>query len=77
MNIGNSKGAEFKRVLIIPTKPMLEYIEKSDLNVLKIESKSKFYVALTRAINSVAIVINSTKKVSDKFKLYLYKKNDD
>ncbi len=60
-NFGESKGATHDRVLIYPTQPILDWI----LNGKKFESfesQCKFYVAVTRAKHSVAIVCkNSTK----------------
>ena len=62
MNFGNAKGLTFDRVLIYPTKPMLEWI-KDHSKSLKPESRSKFYVAITRARHSVGIVISKKTKV--------------
>lgn len=62
MNFGNAKGLTFDRVLIYPTKPMLEWI-KDHSKSLKPESRSKFYVAITRARYSVGIVISKKTKV--------------
>jgi DNA helicase-2/ATP-dependent DNA helicase PcrA len=61
INIGNSKGLTFDRVLIYPTKPMLNWIKNHD-SELKAESRAKLYVALTRAKYSAAIVMDYTKK---------------
>lgn len=58
MNFGISKGSTFDRVLIFPTKPMKDYINKKDITVLKPKSKSLFYVAVTRARFSVAFVVD-------------------
>lgn len=54
LNFGKSKGRTFDRVLIFPTRPVLDWIQKG--KELTGTSKSKFYVALTRARFSVAIV---------------------
>ena len=54
-NFGESKGLEFERVLIYPTKPMWDWIIDSTFE-LKQQSRAKFYVAVTRAIDSVIIV---------------------
>lgn len=62
MNFGNAKGLTFDHVLIYPTNPMLEWI-KDHSSPLKSESRSKFYVAITRARYSVGIVINKKLKV--------------
>lgn len=55
MNIGVSKGSTFNRVLIIPTKPMREYLETRDPSKLK--APESLYVAVTRARHSVAFVV--------------------
>ena len=54
-NFGESKGLSFSRVLIYPTKPMINWIRNRSSNLV-FESRSKFYVAVTRAEHSVAIV---------------------
>jgi len=54
-NFGESKGLTFKRVLIYPTKPIIDWV-KNNSNALASKSRSKFYVAVTRAEYSVAIV---------------------
>ena len=56
MNFGASKGLEFNRVLIYPTKPMIDWLKSGDSTLLKPVSRSKMYVALTRARTSVAFV---------------------
>lgn len=55
INFGNSKGLSFDRVLIYPTKPMMDWI-KNNSSDLKPTSRSRFYVAVTRARYSVGIV---------------------
>lgn len=61
-NFGESKGLTFDRVLIYPTKPIIEWlINRSDLQPT---SRSKFYVALTRAKYSVGIVYNYNDKTN-------------
>ncbi len=61
MNFGESKGTTLDRVLIYPTKPMLSWILNHDFE-LKPQSRSKFYVAVTRAKYSVAIVFDDMQK---------------
>lgn len=56
INIGASKGRTFNRVLIFPTKPMLEYLKTEDIS--KAGDKSKLYVAITRAKYSVTFVVD-------------------
>jgi len=55
LNFGKSKGLEFPRVLIYPTKNFIEWIKDHSSNLPPI-SRSNFYVALTRAMFSVGIV---------------------
>lgn len=54
-NFGECKGDEFECVLIYPTKDMIKWLKKS----IDLESttKSKFYVAVTRAIFTVGIIV--------------------
>lgn len=59
MNFGESKGLGFDRVLIYPTKTILNWILKG--KALKPITCSKLYVALTRAKHSVAIVYTYTE----------------
>lgn len=63
MNLGESKGLTFERVLIYPTSKMIEWILDHDKK-LKSPSRSKFYVGVTRAKHSVAIVFDNKKNVS-------------
>ncbi len=67
INIGLAKGRTYNRVLIFPTKPMLEYLRTKDIS--KAGDKSKLYVGVTRAKYSVAFVVdgkNLIKKVGNK-----------
>lgn len=57
LNIGLSKGRTYDRVLIFPTKPMMEYLKTQDLS--SAGDVSKLYVAVTRAKHSVAFVIKN------------------
>ena len=71
-NFGNCKGLGFNRILIYPTKPIVQYLKTGiltkpvkDGSTGKIKIKdtldtAKFYVALTRAKYSVAIVYDYT-----------------
>ncbi|MGA2070558.1 MAG: UvrD-helicase domain-containing protein [Sedimentisphaerales bacterium] len=56
INIGLAKGRTYKRVLIFPTGPMLEYLKTKDTS--KAGDKTKLYVAVTRAKYSVAFVVS-------------------
>lgn len=55
MNFGESKGLSFDRVIIYPTKPFRDWL-KNNLSKLAPTSRSKLYVAITRARYSVGIV---------------------
>lgn len=55
MNFGESKGLTFDRVLIYPTSTMLPWIE-DHTKELAGETRAKFYVGLTRARYSTAII---------------------
>lgn len=55
VNFGESKGLTYNRVLIYPTKPYINWLENNGTK-LKPMSRSKFYVAITRAKHSVAIL---------------------
>lgn len=57
LNFGNAKGLEFDRVLILPHGPIRKYIQSGDINNVK-GSLEKFYVAITRAKQSVAFLYN-------------------
>lgn len=74
MNYGDAKGLTFPRVLIYPTKPVRDYIEggKSLYKVPKKVKKdevpysataAKLYVAVTRAIHSVAFVCDAAQPI--------------
>ena len=58
-NFGDVKGLTFERVLIYPTKTIEEYLSGGKL--LKEVTRAKFYVAITRASQSVAIVLNGAE----------------
>lgn len=60
LTFGESKGLTFERVLIYPTAPMIQWFFDHQKE-LKIQSRSKFYVAVTRAKYSVAIVFDNKK----------------
>ncbi len=61
INIGESKGLGFDRVLLYPTKPFMAWILDSTKE-LKSTSKSKLYVAITRAKYSVGIIYDYGEK---------------
>ncbi len=63
MNMGESKGVTFDRVLIYPTSKMIDWILDNSKE-MKPQSRSKFYVGITRAKHSVAIVFDNKKNLS-------------
>jgi DNA helicase-2/ATP-dependent DNA helicase PcrA len=65
-NFGEVKGQTFDRVLIYPTEPIRKYLKDGDETKLKGISKSKLYVAITRARYSVTFVYDGKKNLPDK-----------
>lgn len=59
VNFGVSKGSQFKRVLILPTKPIEEFL-KTGKAPKSSKSVALLYVAITRAKYSVAFVFDGT-----------------
>ena len=57
MNFGESKGATFDRVLIYPTVDMINWIVNNK-SKLTDGARAKFYVGLTRAKYSVAVIFD-------------------
>lgn len=57
LNLGESKGLTFERVLIYPTTAMQEWISDNKTQ-LKNVTKAKLYVGITRAKYSVGIVFD-------------------
>ena len=55
MNFGEAKGLSFDRVLIYPTKPFIKWLKDNNSELAE-TSRSKLYVAITRARHSVAII---------------------
>lgn len=60
MNFGECKGLSFDRTVIYPTQPMVDWILNHSTK-LKPQSRSKLYVAITRARYSVAVVFDNKK----------------
>lgn len=61
LNFGEAKGMTFKRVMIYPHANLLKYLQTGTME-LHGESKTKSYVAVTRARHSVAIVVPDSFK---------------
>lgn len=56
MNFGESKGLTFDRVLIVPHRPLEDYLRTGEVSHLA-KSRDKVYVAVTRAKQSVAFLV--------------------
>lgn len=71
MNIGSSKGLTFERVILYPTKQMIEWFKDGAISFEQ-QTQSKFYVGLTRAKYSLGILIEDKdlKKVRSIFPIY-------
>ncbi len=70
MNFGESKGRGFDHVVIIPTEDMRRWLADRTTK-LKPMTRAKFYVALTRARHSVAIVADwDAKPLPEGFAFY-------
>lgn len=69
INYRNAKGCTFKRTIIYPTNDMKEYL-KNGKKIPNISTKNAIYVALSRAIDSVAFVYDGT--ISDKHKINVW-----
>ena len=59
-NFGDSKGLTFDRTLIYPTAPMEKWVFDHNTE-LQPKSRARFYVAVTRARYSVAIIVKNTE----------------
>ena len=68
-NMGESKGMTFNHTLIYLTVPMIKWL-KNRTHELEFSSKAKFYVALTRAKYSVAIVWDDKTYFFPEFTMY-------
>jgi DNA helicase-2/ATP-dependent DNA helicase PcrA len=63
MNFGEAKGETFDRVLIYPTNDIRKWIQDCSTTLTE-GTKAKFYVALTRAKFSAAIVMDYDQNIS-------------
>jgi ATP-dependent DNA helicase UvrD/PcrA len=59
INFGAAKGTSYERVLIVPTKAIQRFVTAGI--ALRPRSAAKFYVAVTRAAQSVAIVLDGVR----------------
>jgi len=60
-NFGETKGLTFDRVMIYPTEAMIKWIQNNNSR-LESSTRAKFYVGITRAKYSVAIVFDYDEK---------------
>lgn len=67
LNFGVCKGQNFDRVLIFPTEGIKKFLKSGKID--DIGDKPKFYVAVTRARHSVAIVFDE-KPCINEFNIY-------
>ncbi len=65
-NYGSAKGATYERVVIIPVSTTLPFIE-NQTKISSNQTRSKFYVACTRAKHSIVFAVNAPKE-NDVFK---------
>lgn len=66
LNYGNSKGCTYDRVIVIPVTTVIPFIEKQT-EISSKQTRSKFYVACTRARHSVIFAVEKMKP-SDLYK---------
>lgn len=63
MNFGESKGLSFERVIIYPTIPILTWFANNNIDLAP-TSRSKLYVAMTRAKYSVGIICDYSENIN-------------
>jgi len=69
LNYREAKGCTYNRTLIYPTKDFESYI-KNKKDITKINTKNAIYVAISRAVNSVAIVYDGKVDISLNIKIW-------
>lgn len=72
VNFGACKGETFDRVIIYPNRPFLEFVMKGN----NLSSPEKYYVAVTRARYSIAIVLKNLPVKLNGYKLIEMKISD-
>ena len=60
-NYGASKGATYERVVVVPVSTTLPFIQ-NQATITSNQTKSKFYVACTRAKHSIVFAVDSPKE---------------
>lgn len=63
LNYGASKGATYDRTVIIPVRTVLPFVTKQ-AQITSNQTRSKFYVACTRAKHSIVFVVDGFKGAS-------------
>lgn len=66
INYGGSKGATYSRTLIIPVSTVLPFVTEQS-HIISNKTRSKFYVACTRAKHSIVFAVSNPKE-SDVFR---------
>ena len=66
----NPKGCTFARTIIYPTSDLKQYME-SNKNIEMVSTKNAIYVALSRAIDSVAIAYDGPVYSNYKIKIWI------
>lgn len=61
MNFGEAKGSEFDHIVIYPPRKFLEWLYNNSTELSPI-TRSKLYVAITRAFFSIGIVVKNNNK---------------
>jgi DNA helicase II / ATP-dependent DNA helicase PcrA len=63
INFGVSKGSTYDRVLIKPTETIKKYLKTGSIGN-SLDARNKLYVAITRAKNSVAFLVEDNEDIS-------------
>lgn len=74
-NYGASKGATFERVVILPVGTVIPFI-KNQTPISSAQTRSKFFVACTRAKHSVVFVLDNCSKINNYQQIQLIIGND-
>lgn len=64
LNLGDSKGLTFDRVLIAPTTEIMNYLKNGHFSKESLVVKNKLYVGITRAKYSVAFIVKDNEDLS-------------
>lgn len=64
LNLGDSKGLTFDRVIISPTAEITNYLKVGNFSKESLVVKNKLYVGITRAKYSVAFIVKDSEDLS-------------